>query len=148
MGITPWSPLGAGFLTGKYSRDTSGNVLQGGGRLDASNQPFRMFTERNWKILDTLREVSQQINKPMSQVALAWASARPGITSVILGASKLEQLESNLASLQVILTSENLERLNSATAFDPMNFYSLFQGQVNRGIFGGASVEGWSITRR
>ena len=144
MGITPWSPLGAGFLTGKYRRDGEGNVSAGGGRLDLSNQPFRMFTERNWNILDTLREVSRQMDKPLSQVALAWALAQPGITSLILGASQLEQLRSNLDSLQVELASEQLQRLQDATAFAPGNFYSLFQEQVNRSIFGGAKIEGWS----
>ena len=77
MGITPWSPLGAGFLTGKYTRGGDGAVAAGGGRLDLSNQPFRMFTERNWKILDALREVSAAAEKPLAQVALAWASAQP-----------------------------------------------------------------------
>ncbi len=55
LGIAPWSPLSAGFLTGKYTRDNTGKVFAGGGRLDTDKQPFRMFTERNWKILDALR---------------------------------------------------------------------------------------------
>ncbi|MBC7924532.1 MAG: aldo/keto reductase [Bryobacteraceae bacterium] len=144
MAVTPWSPLGAGFLTGKYSRDSSGNVLVGGGRLDSNNQPFRMFSERNWKILDTLREVSRQADKPMSQVALAWASGRPGITSLILGASTPEQLDNNLASLELELSADQLTQLQEASAFDPLNFYSLFEEQVNRSIFKGLKVDGWS----
>ncbi len=143
MGITPWSPLGAGFLTGKYTRDVKGDVPAGGGRLDLSNQPFRMFTERNWRVLERLREVSEEVGKPMSQVALAWASARPGVTSLILGASKLEQLQSNLASLEVKLSADQMQRLLEASAFEPGNFYSLFEEPVNRGIFGGAKVDGW-----
>lgn len=143
MGITPWSPLGAGFLTGKYTRDAQGNVSAGGGRLDTNNQPFRMFTERNWKILDALREVAGQIGKPPSLVALAWASAQPGITSLIFGASKPEQLTDNLASLQVTISPEQMAQLQQASAFEPGNFYSLFHGPVNRSIFGGAKVEGW-----
>lgn len=148
IGVTPWSPLGAGFLTGKYSRDAKGNVSTGGGRLDSSNQPFRMFTERNWKILDALREVSQEINKPMSQVALAWASAQGGITSLILGASKLEQLESNLASLAISLSALHLKQLGQASAFESGNFYSLFKQDVNRSIFNGTDVEGWFTGQR
>ncbi len=144
MGITPWSPLGAGFLTGKYKRDAGGEALAGGGRLDSNNQPFRMFTERNWKVLESLREVSEEAGRPMSQVALAWALARPGVTSLIFGASKLEQLRSNLAALDVKLSAAQMQRLLDASAFEPGNFYSLFKEQVNRGIFGGAKVEGWS----
>ena len=144
MGITTWSPLGAGFLTGKYKRDANGQVSVGNGRLDSSNQPFRMFTERNWRILDVLREVSRQMDRPMSQVALAWALARPGVTSLIFGASKLEQFADNLASLKVELSAEQMQQLLAASAFESGNFYSLFQEQVNRGIFGGTKVEGWS----
>ncbi len=147
IGITPWSPLGAGFLSGKYSRDDHGNPMTGGGRLDSSNQPFRMFTEKNWKILDVLREVSQNLDKPMSQVALAWALGRPGITSLILGASRLDQLEGNLACLQFAIPDDQLTRLQEVTAFGPANFYALFEGPINRGIFGGSAVQGWSIPR-
>jgi aryl-alcohol dehydrogenase-like predicted oxidoreductase len=148
MGVTPWSPLGAGFLSGKYVRDTDGKPSTGGGRLDSANQPFRMFTERNWKILDVLRDVSRQIDRPMSQVALAWASSQPGITSLIVGASKLEQLESNIQSLQLTLSDADQQQLRQVSAFDPANFYSLFGDQVNRGIFKGAKVDDWLTQQR
>ena len=143
LGITPWSPLGAGFLTGKYRRDKNGNVAAGGGRLDSNNQPFRMFTDRNWKILDTLTQVSRELEKPMSQVALAWALQQPGITSLIIGATKLDQLKSNIASLDISLSPVHLETLQKASASELMNFYTLFGGPINRGIFGGATVQGW-----
>ncbi len=142
MGITPWSPLGAGFLTGKYTRDAEGKPQTGGGRLDLQNQPFRMFTEANWKILDALREVSAQAGKPMSQVALAWALAQPGITSLLLGASSLEQLSTNIASLELTLAPEAMQRLQQASA-DNDQFYALFGEQVRRGIFKGTLVEPW-----
>ncbi len=147
MGIVPWSPLDAGFLTGKYSRDESGKATTGGGRLDLSNQPFRKFTERNWKILDVLREVSREMKTPPSQVALAWAGSRPGVSSLLPGASKPEQLQSNIAALGVTLSQAHLEKLQQASAFDPGNFYSLFEGQTNRSIFNGQDVEGWPIGR-
>ena len=147
MGVTPWSPLGAGFLTGKYNRDRHGHVTTGGGRLDSENQPFRMFTERNWKILDELRAVSDEIGKPLAQVALAWASARPGISSLIFGATTTEQLRGNLASLEVTISEEHMRRLLAVSAFEPGSFYSLFEGPVNRSIFGGKAVEGWNPSR-
>ena len=143
MGVTPWSPLGAGFLTGKYSRDAGGNVLAGGGRLDSDNQPFRMFTERNWTILDTLRQVSAELEKPVSQVALAWVIAQRGVTSPIFGASSLDQLQSNLDALSVTFTPKQMDLLQQASSFEPRNFYALFEGQINQSIFG-AKVTGWS----
>ncbi len=143
MGITPWSPLGAGFLTGKYTRDAEGRPQAGGGRLDLQNQPFRMFTERNWKILDALREVSAETGKPMSQVALAWAMAQPGVSSLILGASSLEQLTTNVGSLEVALAPVPLARLEEVSDAEGQAFYSLFGEQVRRGIFKGTLVEPW-----
>lgn len=143
LGITPWSPLGAGFLTGKYTRDAEGKPQLGGGRLDQKNQPFQMFTEKNWKILETLREVSAEMEEPMAQVALAWALAQPGISSLILGASNLEQLKMNVASLQVKITPEQMARLQKAGGAEDQNFYSLFGEQVRRGIFKGQVVEPW-----
>lgn len=144
LGITPWSSLGAGFLTGKYSRDQFGNATAAGGRLDHTDQPFRMFTERNWKILDTLRAVSAEAGCAMAQVALAWVSAQPGVTSLILGANQVEQLEDNLAALTLSLSPEHLATLNQASSPDtgPGSFYSIFSDAISRGIFG-ASVEGW-----
>ena len=142
LGITPWSPLGAGFLTGKYTRDAEGKPQTGGGRLDLQNQPFRMFTEANWKVLDVLRQVSAEAGKPMSQIALAWALAQPGITSLILGASSLEQLTTNVASLEIAISPEHMARLQQAgPEADP--FYALFGEQVRRGIFKGTLIEPW-----
>ena len=143
MGVTPWSPLAAGFLTGKYNRGSGESSAPGGGRLDTNDQPFRFFTERNWSILDALREVSASVGKSPAEVALAWALAQPGITSLLFGASKPKQLESNLAALQVELPATALARLNQASGFPATDFYSLFGDAVHRGIFGGNQVEGW-----
>lgn len=141
LGIVPWSPLGAGFLSGKYSR--GGKAGAEGGRLHAANQPFRMFTERNWKILDALRAVSAKLGQPPAQVALAWALAQRGVTSLVLGATTPEQLTSNLRSLALTLPAAQLAQLQQASAPDAASFYALFSGQINRSIFGGATVEGW-----
>ncbi len=143
LGITPWSPLAGGFLTGKYRRDGAGAA--GDGRLSGPN-PFgnSLFTERNWRILDTLRTVAAQVGRPLAQVALAWAAAQPGITSLILGAGKLEQLHDNLASQEISLTPAQLETLgaSSALAQDSL-FDGLATPEVNRMVFGGTTVRGW-----
>ena len=141
MGVVAWSPLGAGFLSGKYNLNADGTVLAAGGRLDTDNQPFRMFKERNWKILDELRAVSAEVNKPVSQVALAWVLSRPGVTAPIFGVSSVEQLLSNLASSEVEFTSLQLERLQQVSSFDS-GFYDLFRGTINKSIFGGTGVIG------
>lgn len=142
LGICPWSPLAAGFLAGKYSREGEG--VTGQGRLVGKN-PFgdSLFTDRNWRVLDALRAVAEQAGRPLAQVALAWASTQPGVTSPILGASTVEQLRDNLASLDIGLTAEQLQTLDESSALEAAFPYGIFTAAINRGIFGGTTVEGW-----
>ena len=142
LGITPWSPLAAGFLAGKYQRGEAGAT--GEGRLSGPN-PFgdTKFTDRNWRILDVLRTVAAEIDRPLAQVALAWVSARPGITSPIIGASKVTQLHDNIAALDIHFTPEQLQTLNKVSAPEPTFPYPIFEPTVNRMIFGGHTVQGW-----
>ncbi|AUB35056.1 putative oxidoreductase [Nostoc flagelliforme CCNUN1] len=102
-----------------------------------------MFTDRNWRVLDTLRTVAEEVDRPLAQVALAWVLAQSGITSPIVGASKLDQLHDNLASLDIRLTPEQIRTLDESSALDPAFPYSIFTSEVNRSIFGGAIVQGW-----
>ena len=141
LGITPWSPLAAGFLTGKYQRAASGAT--GEGRLSGPN-PFgnSLFTDRNWRILDTLRSVTAEFDRPMAQVALAWALAQPGITAPIVGVSRVEQLHDNLASLDIGFTPEQLRTLNEVSAPEPTFPYNIFTPEINQSIFGGFGVQG------
>ena len=144
LGVMPWSPLAAGLLAGKYRREGEGAT--GEGRLVGKN-PFgnSLFTDRNWQIVEKLREVAAEVGRPMTQVALAWASAQPGITSVIIGASKIEQLKDNLTSLDLVLSSDQLKDLDEGSAIDPGFPYSIFTEAVKKGaIFGGVDVKGWA----
>jgi aryl-alcohol dehydrogenase-like predicted oxidoreductase len=144
LGIAAWSPLASGLLAGKYERDENGTTTKGGGRLDRPRNPaFPRFTERNWKTLDGLRKVAAQLERSPAQVALAWALARPGITSLILGATKLEQLHDNLASLEVELSAELSAELDQASALDLGHPCNMFSVEFNRGLFGEADVKGW-----
>ena len=140
MAVMPWSPLAGGFLTGKYKRDDTA----GAGRLSGAN-PFgnSKFADRNWAILEALRAVAAEHGRPPAQVALAWVLARPGITSVIIGASKLAQLDDNLAALNVALTHEQMQRLNEASATAPGFTDGLAAPGIRRMIFGGHDVRGW-----
>lgn len=141
MGIMPWSPLGGGFLSGKYNRADTRNT----GRLSGSN-PFgnSKFTARNWDILDTAKAIAAEIEKPVAQVALAWAMARPGVTCTLIGASKLEQLESNMAAVEIRLTADQMHRLNEASTPAPTFSSSLVTPQIRSMIFGGHTVSGWA----
>ena len=142
LGIVPWSPLAAGFLAGKYARAEAGAT--GEGRLSGPN-PFgnSKFSERNWQVLDVLRQVATEAGQPLAQVALAWALARPGVSSLIVGASKLAQLHDNLAALEIQLTPEQLRTLNAGSVSDPAFPEGFFSAGLQRGIFGGHAVQGW-----
>jgi len=140
MGVMPWSPLAGGFLTGKYQREDTSDV----GRLSGAN-PFgdSKFIDRNWEILDVLKAVASELDSPPAQVALAWAMARPCVTSTIIGASKLSQLESNIAATGLTLSGEHMQRLNEASA-PPLGVSSgLIMPAVRRMVFGGHNVSGW-----
>lgn len=140
MAVMPWSPLGGGFLSGKYARtDTSG-----AGRLSGPN-PFgnSKFTDRNWAILDVLRAVATELDRPLAETALAWAMARPGIASTLIGASKLAQLESNIRATEIRLSAGQMERLNTASAPPPTFSTGLTSSGLRAMLFGGHSVTGW-----
>ena len=140
MGIMPWSPLAGGFLSGKYRReDTSGT-----GRLSGAN-PFgdSKFVGRNWDILDAAKAVAAEIDRPVAQVALAWTLARAGVTSTLVGASKVAQLESNIAATELRLSGEQLGRLDKASAPVPGFSAGLTSRYLRRMVFGGHDVSGW-----
>jgi len=144
IGVVPWSPLAGGFLTGKYQReDTSGT-----GRLSGDN-PFgdSKFTDRNWELLEVLRSVSEVQERLPAQVALAWVSARPGVASTLVGATSVEQLQNNIAALDVTLTTEQTTALDEAGANVPGFTDMLASTPVRRMIFGGDYVKAWSETK-
>jgi aryl-alcohol dehydrogenase-like predicted oxidoreductase len=140
MGIMPWSPLAGGFLTGKYKRGDTGNT----GRLSGAN-PFgdSKFTDKNWGILDVLRSVAKEVDRPTAQVALAWTMARAGVTSTLIGVSSMSQLASNIAASEITLSPDHMAQLDAASA-PAMGFSaSLTQPMIRRMIFGGNAVTGW-----
>lgn len=147
IGICPWSPLASGFLSGKYKR--AGNDGHGDGRLeklkDSGNPGFAKFTEQNWKILDVLLQVAKQMNRPPAQVALNWVASRPGITSTILGASKVKQLEDNLGAIEFSIPAELRKRLDEVSAPASIHPYVFFEPFLQKMIHG-ASVHAWSPT--
>ena len=101
-----------------------------------------LFNERNFDVVDGLRGVAQEQGRSIAEIALAWVEGRPGVSSVLIGASRVEQLRRNLASLSVELSGDQLRRLDEATALPPLNPYLIF-GLPPHMVFGAGSVRGW-----
>ena len=140
IGIMPWSPLAGGFLSGKYKRGDVGDI----GRLSGAN-PFgdSKFVDRNWDILDVLNIVAAELDRPAAQVALAWAMAQRGVTSTLIGARTVSQLESNIAATELLLSDDQMARLNAVSAPAPGFSASLGMPMIRRMVFGGNEVAGW-----
>jgi aryl-alcohol dehydrogenase-like predicted oxidoreductase len=157
LGLVAWSPLGFGMLTGKYGREklaafgpaggvpNKGGEHTGGsdGRLNGDN-PYggMLFTEANFTIVDALRAVADELDRPMAQVSLAWVTGRPGVSSVLMGASRVEQVRENAASLDIVLSPDQRQRLDAVGAPPPLNPYFIFD-LPRDSIFGVSSVEAW-----
>jgi aryl-alcohol dehydrogenase-like predicted oxidoreductase len=142
-GVTPWSPLASGLLSGKYTRD--GLKTSGAGRLDViknqSNPAFqKLFTERNWTIVDELIAVAKELDRPAAQVALAWVARRPGITSTIIGATKADQLAANLRALELSIPAPLAARLDAVSAPEVVHPYLFFQPGMRGMLTGGTPV--------
>ena len=118
LGLLPWSPLGGGWLSGKYRRDErpTGTTRLGedpGRGMEAYDK--RNDQQRTWDIIDTLQVIADGRGVSMAQVALAWVTNRPGVTSTILGARTLAQLDDNLAAAGLHLDPVELETLDTAS---------------------------------
>ncbi|MEV0394791.1 aldo/keto reductase [Polymorphospora rubra] len=119
IGILPWSPLGGGWLTGKYTRDSrpagatrlGENPQRGMEAYDPRNRD-----ERTWRVVDAVRDIAAERGVSMAAVALAWLVDRPAVTSVILGARTVAQLEDNLSATGLTLDAKERERLDEASA--------------------------------
>ena len=136
LGITPWSPLRGGVLTGKYTRENMNEVEPGRG------ERVKMYlNERTFAIVDELVCVAGAHETTPAAVALAWVQARPGVDSTIIGARTMDQLENNLAALDVTLDDAEigaLDRLSTPTLNFPAQFLSMAQNFMH----GGATVDG------
>jgi aryl-alcohol dehydrogenase-like predicted oxidoreductase len=149
LGITPWSPLAGGFLTGKYQQ--KGDSGEGEGRLqiakDSGNPIFHRFTSRNWQILKVLVDVAKKIDRGISQVALNWVATQPGVTSTIVGASKLAQLEENLRYAEFEIPVELLKRLDEVSAIELVTPYGFFNSEFQGWISGATGLRPWAPAR-
>jgi len=138
LGITPWSPLKSGVLSGKYTRRNDGQHKSDRG---ARVEPF--LNEQTYAVIDELEIIAKAHETTAAGVALAWVHAQPAVTSVIIGARRLAQLDDNVGAVDVNLTAEELARLNALTepifGF-PHSVLTAFQSAINNG----ATVNGVS----
>lgn len=130
VGIIPWSPLAAGFLSGKYER---GQGAPSGSRMEKWKERYVAFdTERNWRILDAVRAVAKELDTTPTAVSLAWLLHKPEVSSVIFGARTIAQLDDNLKADGLVLSAEHMKVLDTASAFElayPYDFIRRLQPQ-------------------
>jgi aryl-alcohol dehydrogenase-like predicted oxidoreductase len=110
LGITPWSPLKSGVLSGKYTRSNAGQVT-----ADRSAFISASLNEKTWSIVDQLQVIAKAHDSTVARVALAWVQAQPAVTSTIIGARRLAQLDDNVKALEVSLTADELGKLDALT---------------------------------
>ena len=140
LGVTAWSPLSSGVLTGKYhGSGKDGSSKDKAGRLSADTMKgFLPEEERAGKIVAAVKIVAEQVGRSMAQVALAWLRYRSVPVIPILGARKVEQLRDNLASLELQLTPEHIAALDDASKIQlgfPHDFYKM--DMVRSFVYGG-----------
>ena len=139
LGVTPWSPLRGGILSGKYTRDNLAESKPGRGELMKSR-----ISERTFTVLDRLQEIAAVNDTTVARVALAWLRSRPTVSSIIIGARTMEQLEENLASLEVELPADDIAALDDLTRprlSYPINILST--GRLTG--YGGLTINGESF---
>lgn len=135
LGVTPWSPLKSGLLSGKYTRR--------GGQVEGARGAFmgHLLNEKTFALVDELERIAKVHSTTVARVSLAWLQAQPGVTSSIIGARRLDQLEDNIQALSVKLTAEDLASLDEKTRPTlgfPANMQPMFPAIHN----GGTTVNG------
>jgi aryl-alcohol dehydrogenase-like predicted oxidoreductase len=136
LGVTPWSPLKSGALSGKYTRANAATQ-----KADRGAWVHSALDEKAYAIVDELLRVAKQLETTPARVALAWVQGRPGVTSTILGARTLAQLDDNLAALDVKLAPEHVAKLDELSK-PQLNFPADFVAGATAFSHGGATVNG------
>jgi aryl-alcohol dehydrogenase-like predicted oxidoreductase len=114
-GLLVWSPLAGGLLSGKFTRE---NQKPEGARRSGFDFPV-VDKERAWKILEVIAPIAEAHGCSPARIALAWLLTRPVVTSVIIGAKRIDQLEDNLAAIELELSAAEIERLDAISVLPP-----------------------------
>jgi aryl-alcohol dehydrogenase-like predicted oxidoreductase len=142
MGVAPWSPLGGGVLSGKYTKaDLVGGDTGGVPSRKSINTASGRLSAHNLAIADVVAEVAAQLGKTSAQVALAWTMLDPVVTSPVLGARTPAQLEDNLGALDVAFSADQLAMLDATSAVAPVFPHNVLNGASAPFFFGGCNVE-------
>ncbi len=144
LGVTPWSPLRGGVLSGKYTRDGRPSPEQTRAAVDS---PY--LNERTYTLLDEMVEIAKEHNATPAQVALNWVQGHNAVTSTIIGAKRLSQLEDNLGALAFELTADERSRLEALCTYDkhfPFNFLDRIGSAIQNGTtINGQASEPWGL---
>ena len=134
LGLLPWSPLGGGWLSGKYRRDTrpTGATRLGEDPGRGMEAYDRRGTERTWAVIDAVEKAAEDRGVSMAEIALAWVTDRPGVTSTILGARTLDQLQTNLKAADLHLTPDEIAALDEASDLGAADYPYGEMGQQQR----------------
>ena len=138
MGVTPWSPLKSGILTGKYKRDQHGKQEAGRGALVTS-----ALRDVTYDVVEATTEIAKELDTSVSRVAISWVQNRPGVSSTIIGARTMQQLEDNVGALDVKLSPAHVEKLETLTK-PKLNFPADFITGAPGFSFGGTTINGRS----
>lgn len=137
MGVTPWSPLRGGVLSGKFSR-ANPPKSDGSTRVKPDS---KHLNERTYALLDALQAMASGKRCSVAQLAIRWTMDRPGVTSTIIGARTLQQLEDNLGAMHVSINAEERAQLDALTVPE-LPFPCEFLDIVRDGIQNGATING------
>ncbi len=135
LGITPWSPLKSGILSGKYTRANHGQQKSDRGFVDAS------LNDKSYDIIDALIAIAKEVDSTPARVALAWLAQKPGVTSIILGARSAKQLDDNLTAADLVLSANQVQKLDDLSK-PSLNFPADFLGHVSGFGYAGTTING------
>jgi len=136
LGVTPWSPLKSGVLSGKYTRESSATT-----KADRGERVTAALNERVFAIIDELQATARALDTTPAAVALAWVQGRTGVASTIIGARRIDQLDQNLAALDIVLSSEQVARLDTLSK-PTLSFPMQFLNVATMFSHGGTTVNG------
>ncbi len=138
LGITTWSPLRGGILSGKYNRSNNGIVSGSRKQVTGAEAPL---TEHELAIIDKLEEIAEAHRTTVAAVALAWVLSRPGVCSTIIGVRNIKQLEANAAAISIVLTEDEITALNNLST-PPVTFVNAHTSASQMFQHGGIEING------
>ncbi len=139
MGVCPWSPLGGGVLSGKYARANLTAEIDYGSRK-GQNVLSGKLSERSLSVAEVVADVAGELGCTSAQVAIAWTLLNPAVTSPVLGARTLAQLEDNLGGLEVALDTGHIARLDEASKVEPVFPMTVLKSHAESLMMGGVKV--------